>query len=184
MLPRLVQLLLSGFNQPSLALIQVKIRCKTVSCTTNYYYYIRLTAFFSRTWVSWHQKGKPFWILRSKRWWGDSGISWTMCRSFAPRYEQITTPVPHHSVFTGRLPFLPLSVQPTASKHWRYLSALWTAEIKIAISIAVKITTQFWPCTGRTASRWCFCQHWPLTRYLHTNTWSQYNTGRFTKNIP
>jgi len=29
-----------------------------------YYYYIRLTAFFSRTtWVSQHQKGKPFWIL-------------------------------------------------------------------------------------------------------------------------
>jgi len=32
----------------------------------NYYYYycIRLTAFFSRTtWVSWHQKDKPFWSL-------------------------------------------------------------------------------------------------------------------------
>jgi len=30
----------------------------------NYYYYIRSTAFFSRTtWVSWHQKGKSFWIL-------------------------------------------------------------------------------------------------------------------------
>jgi len=31
----------------------------------NYYYYIRLTnGLFSRTaWVSWHQKGKPFWIL-------------------------------------------------------------------------------------------------------------------------
>jgi len=28
------------------------------------YIYIRLTAFFSRTtWVSRHQKGKPFWIL-------------------------------------------------------------------------------------------------------------------------
>jgi len=27
-------------------------------------YYIHLTAFFRRTtWVSWHQKGKPFWIL-------------------------------------------------------------------------------------------------------------------------
>jgi len=29
-----------------------------------YYYYIRLMSFFSRTtWVGWHQKGKPFWIL-------------------------------------------------------------------------------------------------------------------------
>jgi len=45
----------------------------------------------------------------SKRWWGwgSSGISWTICKSFAPRYRQITTPVPHHSVFTGRMPFLP-----------------------------------------------------------------------------
>jgi len=31
------------------------------------YYYIRLTVFFSRkTWVSWHQKGKPFWILQEQ----------------------------------------------------------------------------------------------------------------------
>jgi len=30
----------------------------------NYYYCIHSTAFFSRiTWVSQHQKGKPFWIL-------------------------------------------------------------------------------------------------------------------------
>jgi len=32
---------------------------------------------------------------------GDSGISWTMCKSFAPRSMQITTPAPDHSVFTG-----------------------------------------------------------------------------------
>ena len=34
-----------------------------------------------------------------------SGISWAICKS-APRSRQITTPVPHHSVFTGRMPFL------------------------------------------------------------------------------
>jgi len=34
-----------------------------------------------------------------------SGISWAMCKS-APRSRQITTPAPHHSVFTGRMPFL------------------------------------------------------------------------------
>jgi len=31
-----------------------------------------------------------------------------------PRSRQITTPAPHHSVFTGWMPFL---AQPTASKH-------------------------------------------------------------------
>jgi len=40
-----------------------------------------------------------------------SGISWTIYKSFAPRSRQITTPVPHHSVFTGRMPFRPPSEQ-------------------------------------------------------------------------
>ena len=51
-----------------------------------------------------------------------SGISWAICKS-APRSRQITTPVPHHSVFY-RLDALP-GTQPTASKHWR-LSAYLT----------------------------------------------------------
>jgi len=34
-----------------------------------------------------------------------SGISWAICKS-APRSRQITMPAPHHSVFTGRMPFL------------------------------------------------------------------------------
>jgi len=53
----------------------------------------------------------------SKRWWGGSGISWTMCKSSAPRSRQITTPVPRHSSFYRR-DALP-AAQPTASKHWR-----------------------------------------------------------------
>jgi len=67
---------------------------------------------FSRiTWVIWHQKGKPFSFLAftgatSKRWSGSNVISWTICKPFAPHSRQITTPVPHHSVFTGQMPFL------------------------------------------------------------------------------
>ena len=60
--------------------------------------------FQETNWVSWHQKCEPFW---SKRWSGGSGISWTICKSFALRSSQITTPVPHHSFFTGQMPFLP-----------------------------------------------------------------------------
>jgi len=30
---------------------------------------------------------------------GGSGISWTLCKSVTPRYRQITTPAPHHSIF-------------------------------------------------------------------------------------
>ena len=50
--------------------------------------------------VSRHQK-----VEWSKRWWVGSGISWTICKSFAPRSRQITTPVPHQC-FTGRMLFL------------------------------------------------------------------------------
>ena len=38
------------------------------------------------------------------------GISWAICKS-APRSRQIAMPAPHHSVFTGRMPFLPLNQQ-------------------------------------------------------------------------
>jgi len=77
-----------------------------------YYYCICLTAFFARTtWVSRHLKGKPSWILLEQQLMGGSGISWTICKSFAPRSRQKTTPVPHHSVFTGRIPFLPPNQQ-------------------------------------------------------------------------
>jgi len=39
-----------------------------------------------------------------------SGISWAICKS-APHPRQITTPAPHHSVFTGWMPFLPPNQQ-------------------------------------------------------------------------
>ena len=41
---------------------------------------------------------------------GGSGISLAICK-FAPRFRQITTPAPHHSVFTGQMPFLPPNQQ-------------------------------------------------------------------------
>jgi len=44
-------------------------------------------------------KGKPFWILMKQKMMGDSGIIWTICKSFARHSRQITAPVPHHSVF-------------------------------------------------------------------------------------
>ena len=38
------------------------------------------------------------------------GISWAICNS-ASRSRQTTTPAPYHSVFTGRMPFLPPNQQ-------------------------------------------------------------------------
>jgi len=50
------------------------------------------------------RKVKPIWILLKQETVSSSGISRAICRS-APRFRQITMPAPHHSVFTGRMPF-------------------------------------------------------------------------------
>ena len=56
------------------------------------------------------RKVKPIWILLKQETVSSSGISWAMCKS-APRSRQITTPAPHHSVFTVWMPFLPPNQQ-------------------------------------------------------------------------
>jgi len=48
---------------------------------------------------------------------GGSGISWTIWKSFALRFRQITTPAPHRSIFYG-LDALS-ATQPTVSEHQR-----------------------------------------------------------------
>ena len=64
--------------------------------------------FSGATWVSRYQKGKTSLDLNEARddgVWDGSGISWTVRKQSAPRSRQITTPTPHHSIFTGRLLF-------------------------------------------------------------------------------
>ena len=51
------------------------------------------------------RKVKTILILLKQETVSGSGISWAICKS-APRSRQITTPAPHHLVFTGRTPFL------------------------------------------------------------------------------
>jgi len=61
--------------------------------------------------VSQYQKGKTnldFFLKQETV--SGSGISWAICKS-APCSKQITTPAPHRSVFTGRMPFLPPNQQ-------------------------------------------------------------------------
>ena len=62
------------------------------------------------TQVSGTRKVKPIWILLEQETVSGSGISWAICKS-ASGSRQITTPAPHHSVFTGRVPFLPPNQQ-------------------------------------------------------------------------
>jgi len=52
-----------------------------------------------------YQNGKINLDLLKQETVSGSGISWAICKP-APRSRQITMPVHHHSVFTGRMPFL------------------------------------------------------------------------------
>jgi len=55
-------------------------------------------------------KPVPIWILLKQETVSGGGISWAVCKS-ASRSRQMTTPAPHHSVFTGRVPVLPPNQQ-------------------------------------------------------------------------
>jgi len=73
---------------------------------------------FGTTRVSQYQKGNTNLDLLEQEIVSGSVISWAICKS-APHPRQITMPAFHHSVFTGRMPFLPPNQQrqSTEGKH-------------------------------------------------------------------
>ena len=99
-------------------LSQVKTECVYTSGLS--VWVIHLTAFLSSTtWASQHQKGKPLWILMKQNITGGSGISWTICKPFAPHSRQIITQVPHQSPLSFYRPDALSATHRTVSKHWR-----------------------------------------------------------------
>ena len=84
---------------------------KLTDTHTHTHTHTRLKALFPglSRWAS-TRKVEPIWILLKQETVSGSGISCARCKS-APCSRQITTPAPHHSVFTGQLPFLPPNQQ-------------------------------------------------------------------------
>jgi len=75
---------------------------------------------FSRTTrVSQYQKGKTNLYFTEARDMSGSGISRAICKS-APRSRQIIMPAPHHSLFTGRIPFVPPNQQRQSTEGIHY----------------------------------------------------------------
>jgi len=70
------------------------------------------------------RKVEPIWILVKKRWWGGSGISRTIYKSFSPRCRQITMPAAHHALFKGQMLFWMLNQQINYSISDRCLAGL------------------------------------------------------------
>jgi len=83
------------------------------------------------------RKVKPIWILLKQETVSGSCIRWAICKS-APRSREITTPVPHHSVFY-RPDALP-AAQPTASKYWRQKQYIRKVILLVAVSWLVGFT--------------------------------------------
>jgi len=104
-------------NSSRSACIDLDIKRSEVKVTQLLFTNLFNGLFSSTSWVSRQQKGKPFWILMSKRWWGSSD-SWTICKSFASQSRWITMPLIHYSFFC-RPDALP-ATEPTESKHWKH----------------------------------------------------------------
>jgi len=83
------------------------------------YTHTRLTAFCPGLpgWAG-TRKVKAIWIILKQETVSGSGIHWAICKS-APSSRQTTTPAPHHSVFTGRMPFLsPNQQRQSTERNW------------------------------------------------------------------
>jgi len=83
--------------------------CATRSNPTHYKWQCQYTHPFNGP-FSGTRKVKPIWILLKQETVSGSGISGAICKS-TRRSRQITTPAPHHSVFTGWMTSLPPNQQ-------------------------------------------------------------------------
>ena len=104
---------LCSAGRPSrLALAHIQLLGLCQGCTALHPF----NSLFSRTsWVGWYQKGKLFWILLEQEM---MGWQWHQLdhMQIISTLLQIIMPVPHHSVFTGQMPFLPPSQSVRAQK--------------------------------------------------------------------
>ena len=89
-------------------------------------------------------KGKPFWIVLKQSWWGCNGISWTICKSFAPLSRQTTIPSPHHSSFLWAGCF---SCNPANSVKatWVMIQVSCYSSASIRLCAAPYWITKYWP---------------------------------------
>ena len=109
--------------------------------TTALLHYVHLTASFSRTtWVSWHQKGRIILDFNEAR---DNGWQWHQLDYMQIICTLLQT-VPHHSVFTGWMPFLPPNQQCQSTERKSiynkfpklYLNGGLTYRAKLSVSIS------------------------------------------------
>ena len=122
------------------------------------------------------RKVKPIWILLKQETVGSSGISWAICKS-ALRHRQIPTPEPHHSIFTGRMPFLPPNQQRQSTegtdvkvnqyaKHYSQRSFI----SQVIVWTQTELTEFSTPTTVEIINlAYCHLGQWPLIQLFMQN---------------
>jgi len=85
----------------------------------------------------------------------DDGWQWHQLdhmQIFAPRCKQITMPAPHHSVFTGWMPFLPPIHQRQSTESLQ--RCIWIPDIRKAqIMMCYLKNAQLYVCYGSHVSK-------------------------------
>ena len=136
---------------------------------THTHTHTHLTALFRGLpgWAS-TRKVKLIWISLKRKTVSGSGISWAICKS-APCSRHITTPAPHNSVFTSRMPFLPpnqqcQSTEGKGTEKRRHISTKQPQRLR-------KYSTEFddWNVSLRTPSNPRTTTMWVVL--LHTEIW-------------
>jgi len=61
-----------------------------------------------------------------------------MCKSFVPRSRQITTPVPYHLFFTGRMPLLPRNQQHQSTEGKKHMKKRLIISATVSILKVIK----------------------------------------------
>ena len=135
------------------------LTCVIGSTHTHTHTHTRLTALCSGLprWAG-TRKVKPIWISLKQETVSGSGISWAVCKS-APRSRQITTPASHHSVFTGRMPFLPPNQQRriTEGKVGSTLDKYLSKTSKISVSAEKNYVATLCAWGGNRTSGGMYC---------------------------
>jgi len=128
------------------------------------------------TQVSRYQKGKTNLDFTEAR---DSEWQWHQLAIYrsAPCSRQITTPASHHSVFTGRMPFLPPNQQRQSTEGKKSLQRSMVNSLRVLLTtfdivVSILVPGVYWPCWLNIQSvlicscypcRFCFWEHSPVT---------------------
>ena len=123
------------------------------------------------------RKVKPILILLKQKTVSGSGICWAICKS-APRFRQITMPVPHRSIFIiGRMPFLSPNQQCQSTEGNRFREYHNAKSVRNIIQPYESLITRAKSSKPRRIFQWDAVDTCPISGVIRLqNIWNGYLT--------